>query len=217
MNLLNRRAKYISSASNDLYTTQYFMNKNETVIGIITGIKLNGITVFIPQYNIKGDILLISLNEELHPLKLLSQNLKKSESSILIDIDMDNQVININNKKIYLLSPIIIQLSCIVKDITYRMPLIHYELYDISVKNFHPISHSNEDIEKEYNKIENNNNIKNNNKLSLYDIMNLNPSDIFISSNKYKKEKDNISIITEGRYITNKMEEYCIYINLINR
>lgn len=187
------------------------MNKNETVIGIITGIKLNGITVFIPQYNIKGDILLISLNEELHPLKLLSQNLKKSESSILIDIDMDNQVININNKKIYLLTPIIIQLSCTVKHTTYRMPLIHYELYDISVKNFHPISHSNEDIEKENNKIENNNNIKKNNKLSLYDIMNLNPSDIFISSNKYKKEKDNISIITEGRYITNKMEEYCIY------
>lgn len=60
MNKLNRRAKYVSSASNELYTTQYFINKTENVIGIIVEIKLNGLKVFIPQYNIKGDILLIS-------------------------------------------------------------------------------------------------------------------------------------------------------------
>lgn len=149
-------------------------------------------------------------------MKLLSEIIKKKESDISVSIDINNQSISINGNVLHLFSPIVVQLSCSIKDTTYRIPSIEYNLLNITTKGFESKSHITKNENKEYyderNVNQNEKEISSKPK-SLYDVccsmkLPLSTPD----RNEVSKNEKNIKIIeiTNGRYLTQKMEEYCI-------
>lgn len=116
-----------------------------------------------------------------------------------------------------LFSPIVVQLTCSIKDSTYRMPSISYNLSNITAEGFvssssnknNDSSDSNCDIDENHREKE----VANKQK-SLYDILNSMKTHNSTSLNNtdISKQEKNIQIIelTNGRYLTKKMKDYCI-------
>lgn len=149
-------------------------------------------------------------------MKLFSEIINKKDSDISVSIDINNQSILINGNTLHLFSPIVVQLSCSIKDTTYRIPSIEYNLLNITTNGFecksHNIKNDNKENNDERNVYQNETEIFTKPK-SMYDIcysmkLPLSTSD----RNEVSKNENKIKIveITNGRYLTQKMKQYCI-------